>query len=99
MSVSSCIDNPSGFTRIERTESCAPVDTDQYYALFGDSSELKQYYFSGARTGEVAFGERSVDAMDVDIVNSVVYFVDESLNEIKVSSCSVVVSVLSTYMQ
>ena len=73
-----------GFRRVASSESCFPLDYDEYYALFGDSTELKQYYFSGSRTGEATFGERSVDAMDVDVVNRVVYFVDESLNEIKV---------------
>ena len=55
------------------------------YYLIGNGDELRQHYVVDGSFGDVVYGLRRIDAMDVDVVNRVVYYLDASLGMIKVS--------------
>ena len=74
----------AGFSSSLAGADCKPSDETEYYALLSDASDLKQYYMSYASLSDVAIGQRGVDYMDVDAKNRLVYFLDQSLNTIKV---------------
>ena len=71
---------PSG----SRNRVCEPTDTSHMYYLVSNGNELLQYYVNSGESSELVYGHRRVDAMAVDVVHRVVYYVDSSLDVIKV---------------
>ena len=74
----------SGFTSSNGNFNCNPIDETEFYAFYGGAAEMNQYYFRDASIGDLVFGHRTVDAIDVDIINQHVYFLDDSLKHFKV---------------